>query len=383
MPHTTPSRVESRWHWVRVFYYEDCKDDLILDGLWPAIQAASGSAVPPAYFKRDWIGGPNVLIGVDARAQPAFDLDGCVAAIEQYLAAHPSRRALTQAEFAAWARPYATWELQRQSARDPLRPDNTVVIETTEPHSPLGYERDLADDLRRFLCESAPIAIRWLGLVRDGSVDRQVIALSALVTLAWTVEPKQLGAHMSFRSHSESFFGGSAAGGRLRPAFERHYERERAQLRAFVERSIADLRDGVDIVPGMQAFSALVCRKMATLADGLNLERYKAPDAREILTRLAQGNTALFQDVFERYRGLFTLLDTVPLFRAWQMTVNVTYLALNQLGIRPIERFLACYLLTRTIEDLYGHRAIDLADLLAETGDISAVIGLAYAKPTR
>jgi hypothetical protein len=383
MKHTTPSRVDPPWRWLRVFYYEDCKDDLILDGIWPSVQAASGTAPPRAYFKRDWIGGPNVLIGVDTRADPGFDLQGCAAAIERYLAAHPSRRPVTPAEFAAWAQPYETWELQQESARTPLRPDNSAVVETTEPSSPLGYERELTHDLRGFLCDSAPFAIRWLGHVRDGSVDRQLLALSILVTLAWTVEPKQLGAHMSFRSHSESFFNGSPAGERLRPAFDRHYDRERAHVRAFIERTVAELGEGVDVMPGMQEFSALVRRSMTTLTDGLNLERYKAPDAREILTRLSQGNTALFQRVFERYQGLFSLLDTVPLFRAWQMTVNLTYLLLNQLGVRPIERFLACYLVTRTIEEMYGHRAIDLADLVAQTGDISSIIGFGYAKPGR
>src|ERR1700752_3588279 len=81
-----------RWLWLRVYYFEECKDDLILDGVWPAVQAAHLTEPESrAYFQRDWLGGPNVLVGLRSACPPS-NKSPVAEQIGEYLKAHPSNR---------------------------------------------------------------------------------------------------------------------------------------------------------------------------------------------------------------------------------------------------------------------------------------------------
>lgn len=365
------------WSWLRVFYYEDCKDNLIFDGIWPAILSTAAFGAK-GFFKRDWIGGPNVLIGLSgAPANGAAILKSCKLFLNQYLNEHPSCTPSTL-DFHALMKPYERWELQQQDdLKTSLQPDNSILVETTEPYSPIIEDPHLKHFLREFLCESSGIVIDWLDLVRQGHWERQHIALTALIALIWLAEPQNLRAHMSFRSHAEGFFGGSEIGSLLQSKFAEHYEREREQMRSFMEKTVDQLRQGTDFLPGIHAYLALLRKTLQGLAEGLEQQNYHVPKVRDLLGKLTLGDAVLLEKTNERYGRLFAHLDTVPAFRAWQITVSLVYLMLNQFGLRPFQRFLGTYLITRTAEDLYGHKASELAEMIGNTGDVGCVLSFA------
>jgi hypothetical protein len=46
------------------------------------------------------------------------------------------------------------------------------------------------------------------------------------------------------------------------------------------------------------------------------------------------------------------------------MTISLLYRTLNQLGLTPLQRFLACYMISRACEDIYGTKALELKEIL-------------------
>jgi len=50
-------------------------------------------------------------------------------------------------------------------------------------------------------------------------------------------------------------------------------------------------------------------------------------------------------------------------FQCYRLMLNLLYLQLNRLGIRPIERYMLCHLAANTVEQLFN---ISAADLIAQ-----------------
>src|SRR5712671_6147905 len=147
---------ERNWRWMRVYYFEECKDSLILNGIWPAVRKVIARNGAQAYFERDWIGGPNILLGFNNLA--AEGMERCAAEIREYVSMLPSKSQVSQAEFASRTKTLAVLESRR--AEDSLRelqPNNTIVCDCEEPYSPLLKTGMLKDSVRHFLCRSSDV----------------------------------------------------------------------------------------------------------------------------------------------------------------------------------------------------------------------------------
>jgi len=373
MNHRTMQSVEnSKWRWLRVYSFADCKDDLIVDGIHPLLMR---NPARKFFFKRDWVGGPNILLGImESGNDFESDLQQFARELRLYLQKLPAID-LPQSEFETLNHQFALWELQPQSLT--LQADNSLMLDCPEPFSPMARDPQLKEFVRDFLSGSSRLVIDWLQVVRDKESARQHIALHALIGLVWLADPERLRAHISFHSHVEGLFRGSEAGSRLRPVFERRYQREREEMNLFLRGALERLRQSGSSFPGMAGYLDLVRGSLRSLRGALEDRRYRILTVRELLTLLAVEDSTPLQNISTEQEELFARLDRSSLFRAWQITVNLVYLMMNQLGVRPLERFLACYMVTRAAEDMFGERAADLTATIIDTGDISSAITFA------
>jgi hypothetical protein len=355
------------WRWLRAYYFEPCKDDLILDGIWPTLGRACPSAYgSAAYFQRDWLGGPNILLGVGTAA-PDCDavkvVEQVALAIREYLGDHPSRTELSSEEV---SRRMASLRVQEHKiGMEPIapQPNNSVRIETSEPYSPFLTHDGLKAAVRAFLSATSEFAVQWLLLVRDGSMNRQELCLRLMIALAWVADPERLRSHLSFNSHAQAFLRVRDREGHLARAYAARYdstEGERVrQLLRDVPRNPASRLTGP---PCMREFVDLLRETLADIYDGLRSGRYQPVPA-----------ATLVGDPDRRgavdYRRLIELLDAQPALRAWQITISLLYQVLNQLGMQAADRFLACYLLSRAAEDVFEEPADRIYRNLNASGD--------------
>jgi Lantibiotic biosynthesis dehydratase C-term len=328
--------VNGEWQWTRIYYFEDCKDALILDAVWPAIQqiSAAGGA---GFFQRKGDGGPNILVGL--RGADAHGVAAVRTAINHYLLQNPSRRDFSALEHERLSQTMMNWEKQRGNIAP--QPNNTV-LDCPGPESPLLRPGKLQEAIREFLCRSAELVIEWLKLVRNDTFQREDIALHAMIALAWVANPTNLRSCVSFGSHAGGFMRKAGPNHKIGEAFARAYEGPKGEtIRTFVQRAIEDLVRGHDSIPRLKEWTALVRDTMTDSYHRLIDGEYETFSVRQF-------------DYPEDYRKLLSMLDDSPALRSWQVTVNVVYQALNQLGISSLQRFYACYLLYRAADDLYG-----------------------------
>jgi hypothetical protein len=325
------------WSWIRAFYFEPCKDSLILDGVWPALTPPCGcSHVRRAYFQRDWVGGPNVLVGLRAcceQTQPAET----ASRIEQYLAGNPSRSNIAATEHARLAESLVRHERNGQAGD--LRPNNSVFMEHTEPEGPLVQHPPIKEAYRNYLCDSSTFCVDWLQEIRTGALDRYDLAVRLMIALLWLTDPVYLRSHVSLMSHAIGFFSIDRDGS-IRHKFRAHYEGGPGNaIRSALLTEVTALERGNQVVPGMMGFVALLRNCLSDFYGSTKSKRYQP-------------------------EPMIGHLDASPAWRSWQITISLLYRTLNQLGITPLERFLACYMISRACEDVYGVQALELKEII-------------------
>lgn len=372
MRHLERVHGEGDWCWLRAYYFEDCKDDLILNAVWPAvleIKAADRQVM--AYFERDWIGGPNILLGFNRSYSDLVEpLTVGTRRIRDYIDKHPSRTEISSDEFKR-----RTQRLAILEARDPgdvasaIQPNNTVLTDCKEPFSPLLSPGALRQSVREFLCSSSSIVVGWLELVRAGTWQRSQIGLQAMIGLAWLANPENLRSAISFRSHANGFLRFMDSTRRLGEVFSQCYtEREGEAMRRLLTESVDSLQRGAHPLPGMDRYLQLLQSTLRDMYDGIRSGRYAALPVIQFAPP-EQANPQA--EINARLREIMKSDVTL---QAWRITINLLYLMLNQLGLPASERYLACYLVSRAAEDVYGERVASISEELARSGDSSRVI---------
>jgi hypothetical protein len=346
--------MSNEWQWMRVYYFEDCKDALILDGVWPAIRAACSSGNAAGFFQRKALGGPHVLIGI-RNANPA-DMERARNTIRGFLEKHPSTTRMSAEDYARLSSALADWE---QSGETSLQSNNTLQ-DCAEPHNLLVRPGEFQEAIRNVLSRSAELVVQWLKLVRENKFQRQDIVLHAMLAAAWVANPQKLTSCVSFGSHALGFFNKADPEKKLMASFKRKYETVGKTVRDFMRAAVQAMEAGENPIPGLSDWVSLLKETMSTTYKGLVSGKYEIASVMQF-------------EYTEEQRRLISMLDESPALRAWQITINLVYLALNQLGLRALERFYACYLLFMAADDIYGGLG-EVGRHLAEQRDTTGML---------
>ncbi len=356
------------WVWLRVYYFESCKDHLLLYGIIPALTTlATNGRSFQYYFERDWLGGPHIVVGI-VGALTLLDISQTVEMIQIFLREKPSTTAFNSLDYERRIAAAAALEARVDVAQErPLRSNNSVLIDTDEPFSPLLPPGILRTEMRLFLCKSTSIVLEWLNAIKEEKSTRDEIALQALTATAWAADPDLLRSHISYRSHSTAFlrYLDSPA---LIAEFQRRYKTSSGKEATSIVRDTVE-RLNAQRAPASITRYAILLREVLHLAYAgfasgslgkLPVKQFRAADA-------ADPN-------FATAKRLNQILKDDPVLQAWRLVINLNYLVMNQLGISALERYLGCYLVGRACEDLFALKSSEIAQALADTGNASAVI---------
>jgi hypothetical protein len=135
-------------------------------------------------------------------------------------------------------------------------------------------------------------------------------------------------------------------------------------VRKLLKDTVDSLTDETNPLPRMDEFVSLVRNALRDLFEGLSHSRYQVAEAAELAKLSLQSHSNA---------RTIELLDRSPALRAWQITISLVYQTLNQLGMQSYQRFLACYLISRAAEDVYGESATRVARELHASGDPSSM----------
>lgn len=315
----------------------------------PAAQQARRGGVD-AWVERHWLHGP--FVGV-ALSGPAPEVVRAAAAAQTALQAGserwPSTRDLSPEDIEATSRRNGALEAI-PGPYTPIYPDNTVQILTPD-RSVLAEllggtaARDTRDALLAAGLPTLELATGELYAGRTGALTLTVTALAAHAT---TYGPGATGGAMSFLSHVEDYLHRSGSAGH-REVFERAWRSAPPDLAQTVERLLA----GQAQSPLEEAFlqwsrtAARLCAQ-AYAVGGLPL--------------LPTGPAPEQLSDFHRYvQGRFDPVAVADHFGPYRFATNVLYQLLLTCGVRPVERYLAAYLVSRSVTELTGVDWVALA----------------------
>jgi hypothetical protein len=341
--------MNSQWHTACAYYYaEPGKDDLILD----AVRPLFGELVAPAYFLRHWRRGPHLRLNV--LATPRTWRDTVLPAIESAIGGFTARRPSTSTvdPMSLLANHRGLAEAEREPGPVwPWRPDNSVHEEPYDSRAEVLGGAEAAAVVADFYLSANRAAFGALDAVRAGA-GRLWTAFDLMLATAHTFAAGGVrSGYVSFRAHAEVFLAGDPAREPLRAAWDEHY----AGAAPFLRDRLASAVDGAPSAPVRDWLAAVraVSERGFTLVDAGGMRMDRAPSGREA----PPGVTPFLRELITNQDFHHRLMPSAA-FGRYRLLLNLLYLQLTRLGVRPVERFLLCHLIANTVEESYGLDAV-------------------------
>ncbi|MFF7636371.1 lantibiotic dehydratase C-terminal domain-containing protein [Kitasatospora sp. NPDC008050] len=350
------------------YYHQPAKGPLLREAILPLADrfTAQGLSVQ---VERHWLHGPHLRLRIDGPPeQVAAAAEQGATALRAWLRAHPSQSDRSEAELLAEAAAAGRIELIAPPY-GPVVPDNTVRIEGVDRsalRALLGPDSaTLRDDLLRLGLPALRAGSTFLGEHGDSGAARIQLLVAALAAHACAHPDSLVGGHYSYVSHLEDFLVHDDQDGRLRQAFEQRWHDSREAVTALVERIAAgDLlererpwarwsadawqltQQRLDAGADLHGRPAEYQERAAATGDPAQLERW-SPDIRTTYSEFHQllGRSDPQGAMFQR-----------PDYLVYRACTNALYRLFTICDIRPLERYLAAYLVVQTVPVLTGHR---------------------------
>jgi hypothetical protein len=359
------TQADPTWQSAHVYYYAEDKDALLLDAVRPLLDDLR-PAVERAFVVRHWLRGPHLRLRFHASDQ-LFERQ-IRPALEQrlggYLATRPST-ALLDAEALLPIYTALAEQEDEQGPFVPLHPDNTIVYEPYDNRLRVLRRIELVEIIEDFYVETNPLLFAMLEAVRGG-------ASRLMLSLALMFSTGHIGTHhissgfLSFRSHAELFIIRTPEPAAVRAQFERQYAKHAPALRAQLQLVLETLAGRREPAPFVLEWAQLL-RHYAARADALIALGAQSPliahsdlTPEQMQIWQARVQQSEFHRTREAHSDYWQHLVAEDWFQRYRLMVNLLYLHLSRLGVRPIERAMLGHFLANTVEATFGVSATEL-----------------------
>ncbi|WJK33685.1 hypothetical protein [Solwaraspora sp. WMMA2065] len=341
----------------------------------PLLRAASDGAVP--------IADPVLIRDVTAHGSPALYLQARAASgddlAEVYRAVRGSFQHVSPAAADATVDPAYPTARDRTDHRLVATPDTAVV----RPASLVPLAGPVFDGpalpalTRTFLRQVGPVLIQ---LAAAGRRQRQALVKEALSVMAAQLAAQGPSAapgaselplngvpvgFVSFRSHAEAFLSTCRDPTAARASMDERYQRARSVVDTTVKGVLRAADAGLltDGPAGLWYRTARAARQEFEAAFRSGVVRVAAPvDPRTHDNDLARSGfhrRAAASEALQRY------VQSDPAFLAVRLCTSLLYLGLHTAGLTMAERYLLCYLVSRSCETLSGTDALSVLESLS------------------
>ncbi|MEU7041239.1 lantibiotic dehydratase C-terminal domain-containing protein [Streptomyces varsoviensis] len=324
---------ERRWVSAHLFYHGD-QDALINGAVKPAVERLRRAGQAHGFFfLRYWEGGPHVRLRVLADPEHAAEVR---TAIEETAAAFyrasPSRSSMTAADYAESAPALAA--VERMTAYDTeLHPDNSIAFIDYAPETAVFGTGRALEAVERQLMAASAVALELIARGRTPG-QRAMDAYAMLCgnrTLFTGILPE-----LAYQTRFMVESGGTAAKLLGSAEFERHFEANKAHLRAGLETVWASTR-------GVALPAASVASTWLTTVRDLN-------DTLVELELLGKLDAQL--DAYPVFDAPADVLEHINHLVPQLIVERCAHLMCNRLGISLAQETHLRLLLTRTAFDL-------------------------------
>jgi hypothetical protein len=352
----------AQWHSIHVYYYDNNKDDLLLDCIRPLFATLqSRHQVERCYFTRHWRGGSHIRLQM--YADPAVFAGEVAPYVEEtvtaYLQAHPSTMQIKEED--------ARKQYERRSLASPealayieLRPNNSLEFTAYEDLSATVGSQSAARLLEDYYVETTDLAFLLLEQTRNNYTARLNVCFDLLVALVASSPLLPLRrAYMSYRSHVEAYITcePTIEEPRLRRArLEQAYAQRHDVILKRVRRLISLIEDAPDRLPAWLASAIALYRRYGehafqeASAGRLRLKTNEDFEAQKEHVRLEE---SAYRTAVVNNAAVLQASNT-PIIIAHRIELNFLYLQLSRIGMLNEDRYILDYYIASAIEELFA-----------------------------
>lgn len=352
---------------VVAYYHHPIKGPLLREAVLPLAErcAAQGLRV---HIERHWLHGPQLRLRLRGPIdQVAEAAEQGAAVLREWIGEHPSISDLSTEELLAQAAQAGRAELI-PPPYEPILRDNTVQVELVDLaplRALIGADSAvLRDDLLRLGLPALRAGSTFLGEHGDAGRARVRLAVAALAAHACAHPGGLVGGHYSYVSHLEDFLLHDDQDGRLQQAFDTNWRAVGEPMTALVGRIAERGADGWErewAAWSRAAWDLSGSRLVAGAHLSGDREEYRlraaATGDEDMAVRWDSEQRTRFSD-FHRLLGRADPEGTLwsrPEYVIYRACTNALYRLFAVCDLRPLERYLAAYLVVRTVPLLTGH----------------------------
>lgn len=355
-----------QWFSIHIYYYDEQKDQLILDCVQPLFRAVREQCAS-LFFVRHWAQGPHLrlrfLCSPDQFAnhiQPLAEKE-----ISSYLGTHPSTTVLNEDQLRPVYENLAQQEMERGPIL-PLLPDNSLHTLPYDRRLHVLNSPLLAELLEDFYCQTNNLTFEMLTYIRQGH-NLLSLSLDLLYTTAQAFKEVPItDGYLSYRSHADAFIISCAQPQAVRSLFEQKYRAQAAALTQRLPHLLGALERKDTRFSFMLSWSQVMqhfwARTIPLLQSGqIDGMPHLEDNDRPTFTGLAGENLeqSAFHQQLESNPEYKDALYADTRFQCYRLMLNMLYLHLSRLGVRSVERFMLCYLAANTVEQVFHIDAIE------------------------
>ena len=362
-----------KWHVVRVAWFEDNREALMNGPIRQVFERLrQEDAVRRVSIMPHWLHGPHVDIAIEALPQ-AFQnriYPDIRLMIDRWLSENPSTTVLDPVEYEARSRGIGMFELN-PGPYLPLLDNNRVALAPFK--APVGLAiPELAEHRATFLDDALETVFGVLHL-KHTDRDNYFRSLGAmLLVTADSYADGMSEGYMSLRSHADYFFAAHDVSGQVRArfdGFDDHWGADFDQMaRALADRHWGSLPMTSSAQALVKAWSGVVDRTdqrsrdlvtanhAALISQTVHQDLARTMAAVDDSAMRQRFSTRKISDIGEAFlnseRGLAA--QRSPDFLTYRTNVNFFYLLLPTLGVTPVQKFMLCDLVARSVERVFA-----------------------------
>lgn len=354
-----------QWFNLHIYYYDEQKDQLILDCVQPLFQKIKGH-VERAFFVRHWTHGPHLRLRFLCTSEQFATLVQPMVEtkVGSYLKAHPSSTILNEEQLRPLYEHLARQEQEREAVL-PLFPNNSIQYLPYDRRLHVLKNLLLAELLEDFYSASNELVFEMLTFVRQG-YNLLTLCLDLMHTTAYMLSSHITNGFLSYRSHAEGFIISCKQPQAMRALFEQKYQVQAGALTERLRRLLQSLQQQEALFPFTRPWSLLLqnfWERAETLIQTNQIDAMPPLEgdipgftgtAREHLSQSA------FHWQLEGQPEYKKALYEDKWFQTYRLMLNLLYLHLNRLGVRPIERFMLCHLAANSVEEVFHVKAEEI-----------------------
>ncbi|HET8844027.1 MAG TPA: lantibiotic dehydratase C-terminal domain-containing protein [Ktedonobacteraceae bacterium] len=352
----------AQWHSIHVYYYDNNKDDLLLDCIRPLFTSLQEQGwLERAYFTRHWRGGSHIRLQM--YTDPVVFQQKVVPYVQErvgtYLQAHPSTAQLKEQD-ARQQHERRKLASSEELAYVELKPNNSLEVVEYEDMARTVGSASAASLLETYYVETNDLAFSLLEQTRNNYTARLNVCFDLLVALVATSPFLPIRrAYMSYRSHVEAYITcePNIEEPRLRRArMENAYAQRHAIIIKKVQRLLSQIENTPERLPDWLRGAIDLYRRYGELAyqdateGSLRLKTNEDFAAQKDSVRLEE---SAYRVAVVNNAAVLQASNT-PLIVAHRIELNFLYLQLSRIGMLNEDRYILDYYIASAVEEIFA-----------------------------